>query len=128
MLALGWPAALRTLRALPANQRWGKVAGMIGATVTILLEFGWNPIGPVTWLNPGGTQVTTMSVGHWASATVLEAFRRTGAARLWADAGHGERGTGLAEGPPLFAPVRAAIAACWRAGESSIACALEAVV
>ena len=128
ILALGWPAALCTLRALPPNPRWGKVAGMIVATVTILLEFRWTPIGPVTWLSPDGRQCTTMSVGPWAPAAVLAAFRRTVPASLWAEAGHGEGGTGLATYPPLVAPHRVVLAACRRAGESAIASSLEAVV
>ena len=98
---------------LPRHTRWGRVRGPIGATVASLLDGGWSPVAPLSWIHPNREQYLDAADPDCGDQDIRKALVDTEQARLWAGAEGHHHARGIAAGPDLFG-ARAALTAILR--------------
>jgi hypothetical protein len=100
-LTCAWRKIRDELTGAPESKRWARVAGPIAATVTTLLELGWQPLQPDFWLSTNRTQAAVRDTAQDETA-ILECVRRTARRKTWVIASKHWGGRGLEQGEPDF--------------------------
>ena len=85
-IAQAWNEAADTLKSVAPSQRWKMSKGILSATITTLLQEGWEPTAADLWTDPGGTSFQLSdapSDRRFFTAHFASGIRK----RLWARAG-----------------------------------------
>ena len=94
-----WDQAAKKLGRLPPNQRWKQVAGPITATIAVLLDIGWLPLQPDSWVDTAGS--TWDLIVGFSSSDLKYEVNGDLARLLWKRASLQHAAKGLEEGPDL---------------------------
>ena len=122
-----WPKRWAKLK--KAKSRWQCVKGPMDATIATLIDAGWQPVHPTTWIIPGGQSMIdfdeTPGISHYR---VLHHFREGLETKLWKHASETHGGGGLEDGVPHFGPASRAHNDFVKQGKHKEARALEVIV
>ena len=86
---------------------WAKASGPLAATQFVLIEAGWGPTSPWSWLAPGKRLRAEMGPTE-AAPQIVEHFRGCAAEALWKKAAKHYAGGGLETGEPSLKGAQAA--------------------
>ncbi len=100
-------------RALPKvllkGVHWGRVSGLLQATIATLGQMGWAPVQPDRWLVADRLSYADLSdEAPEAPNQILQAVEGAAAEEVWKGASQHWLGKGLEEGIPSLEPARAA--------------------
>ena len=127
-----WPLTRDALQQRSPRLRWKRVRGTMGAMICLLLDIGWEPVGPADWLSetkrffaPLGDLHASLDPVDWRPLRMAfaEALQR----RLWQRASSYFAGQGLEEAPPDLFVLRRQMRTAKRRGNFRWLGALRAV-
>ena len=126
-ITLAWRRIRDKLKALAPSKRWAEVRAPLSATITCLLEIGWQPWQPNLWLDSEGAR-TASRREQGDQAAILAAITQDAATLQWREAAKHTGGGGLEKGCPDFGPARSLERKLSKADKGKEVAALAAVI
>ena len=96
-----WGKVWRRLVTTDTSEQWGKVRGVMSATVLTLIRDGWTPFGPDKWMAPSRDMRVELDSGEpFLLGQLIAEVKKHAIGGCWTRAAARQDGSGLQRGRP----------------------------